>query len=220
MTALSRTAAFLALCSLLPASQAPVASFTATAANVAGAPDAIRIEVLRWSTGEERAALMSAWNLTGGAGRGASAGRGGRGILGPPPPPPTPQGMLEAALQKVSTVGYLWSSEVAGYALRYAGRVQGPNGAERIVLITGRRLGHTNTLWNPVPPGTAANYDFSVIELRVDAKGHGEGRISLTGKVAPDSAAGIVTLENYNAAPVVLKNLKRQAVSSPDRSEQ
>src|ERR1700727_480364 len=38
--------------------------FTATTDKVAGAPDAIRINVIRWSTDAERDQLLSAWNLT------------------------------------------------------------------------------------------------------------------------------------------------------------
>ena len=65
-------------------------SFTATTDGVAGAPDSIRIDLLRWSTDAERDQLMSAWNMAGrgsngpgAAGRGAAgrgeAGAGGRG---------------------------------------------------------------------------------------------------------------------------------------------
>jgi len=99
---------------------------------------------------------------------------------------------------------------VAGYALRYAGKVTAPDGAERIILITDRRLGKINDKWTPDDSGTAANYDFSVIELRVDAKGEGQGKISLTGKVAPDSTAKILTPENYESLPVVLTKIKRR----------
>jgi hypothetical protein len=95
--------------------------------------------------------------------------------------------------------------------------VTGPDG-DRILLITDRRLGGTNELWNlagpgkPVGPGNS--YEFSVIELRLNPKGEGEGRISLTGKVVPDSAAKIVAPENYTALPVVLKNLKSRPLEA------
>ena len=36
---------------------------TATTANVSGAPDSVRIEILRWSTDDERERLMAAWDL-------------------------------------------------------------------------------------------------------------------------------------------------------------
>jgi ankyrin repeat protein len=115
---------------------AAVASYTSTTANVSGAPDAIRIDILRWSTDAERDKLMDAWNLktgnanrggTGRGGRGAAAsggarggaGRGGRGGDEGTVSPPLPEAMLATALKEATTVGYLWSREVAGYALRY-----------------------------------------------------------------------------------------------------
>jgi hypothetical protein len=206
----------MALAGALAFAQAPGLHLTATSANVSGAPDAIRIDVLRWSTDAERDQLMSAWKMTnsapGRAGRGAGrggrgGGRGGRGGE-EAAAPPTPESTLAAALEQTPTVGYLWSSEVAGYALRYAGRVAGAEGSDRIILITQRRLGNMNSLWNPTGPATPLPYEFSVIELRLNAKGEGEGKASLTGKVTPDSAGKILTLENYDALPVILKNVK------------
>lgn len=182
-----------------PASEAGM-SFTATTANVAGAPDSIRIDILRWSTDEERDNLMSAWNGKGGR---PSAPKGRSNDVRPP----TPEGALAAALKETTTVGYLWSSEIAGYALRYAGKVTGPDGQERIILITHKRLGAMNDLWKPLSGGPAPAYDFSVIELRLNAKGVGEGKVSLTGKVAPDSAIKMIALENYEALPVVLSSV-------------
>ena len=196
----------------------PMLRFTATTENVVGAPDSIRIDLLRWSTDAERAQLLSAWNMTapaatpggrGGRGGRGGAGRGGRGGQEEETARPTPESTLAAALQQATTVGYLWSSEVAGYALRYAGKVSGPNGFDRIILITDRRLGSANDLWKPAATATPSTYPFSVIELRVNSKGEGDGKISLTGKVTVDSQAQIVAPENYEALPVVLKNLKR-----------
>ena len=203
-----------------PASE-HVLRLTATTANVSGAPDSIRIDVLRWSTDAERDQLMAAWNMTapaggragrGGRGGGRGGGGGGRGGRGgeEAAAPATPESTLAMALEQIPTVGYLWSSEVAGYALRYAGKMAGPDGGERVILITDRRLGNANDLWKPADPVAATKYEFSVIELRINAKGDGEGKTSLTGKVTPDSAAKMLTPENYDALPVVLKNVKRR----------
>jgi hypothetical protein len=204
----------------------PMLRFTATSANVSGAPDSIRIDLLRWSTDAERDKLMAAWNMKPGAvpsGAGAAGGRGGRGgagrggrggAAGGPGSerantPPSPERNLAAALQQATTVGYLWSSEVAGYAIRYAGKVSASDGSERIILITDRRMGENNHLWDLKGTTAATNYGFSVIELRINAKGEGEGRITLTGQVAPDSAAGIVAAASYEDLPVVLTKVKR-----------
>ena len=145
------------------------------------------------------------------AGRGAAGrgGRGGRGGDAAPEPPPTPESSLAAALEKAPTVGHLWSSEVAGYSVREALRLPQPDGGERIILITERRLGAWNDLWKPTGSATPTNYPFSVIELRLNAKGEGEGKASLTGKVTVDTAAKSLALENYAALPVIFKNVKR-----------
>src|SRR5579863_4727003 len=77
---------WVALAAGLATAQGPIVSFTATTENVAGAPDSIRIDLLRWSTDAERDQLVNAWNMTGAAGRGgrgaARGGRGGRGGRG------------------------------------------------------------------------------------------------------------------------------------------
>ena len=191
---------------------------TATTANVS-APDSVRIEILRWSTDDERERLMAAWDLKSSAGtpgldkgagkQGRGAGKG-RGPTSESSNNTTPEASLARALNETTTVGYLWSSEVAGYALRYAGKVDAADGSRKIILIT-RRLGAVNQRWNPTFQGTSNSYDFSVIELRLNAKGEGEGRASLVGKVAPDVAARIVTLENYDALPAVFHTVRMSA---------
>jgi hypothetical protein len=145
-----------------------------------------------------------------GSAAGGRAGRGGRGGDAPEAAPRTPEAALAAALPKAPVVGYLWSSEVAGYSLHYAVRMPDQGGGERIVLITDRRLGAFNDLWKPVGTDAASNYEFSVVELRLNAKGEGEGKASLTGKVTFDSASKTFGLENYGAAPVVFKGVKRR----------
>jgi len=107
-------------------------------------------------------------------------------------------------------VGHLWSSEVAGYSLRSASKIAEPDGGERIVLITDRRLGAWNDLWKPAGAGAVTEYEFSVIELHLNSKGEGEGKVSLATKVTADSAAKIIALESYSASPVVLKNVRRK----------
>jgi hypothetical protein len=69
---------------LLVMAQTPTVSFTAATDNVAGAPDNIKIDVLRWSTDAERDLLLGAWNLTAPAG---GKGKGGKGKAAPDPAP-------------------------------------------------------------------------------------------------------------------------------------
>jgi hypothetical protein len=60
---------------------APIARFLADAVNVESGPDAVRIEILAWSTDEDRTRFVNAWNLTlpAGARSGAAGARGGAG---------------------------------------------------------------------------------------------------------------------------------------------
>ncbi|MCU1335254.1 MAG: hypothetical protein JWO19_835 [Bryobacterales bacterium] len=117
---------------------------------------------------------------------------------------------MKAALGNTPIVGHLWSSEVAGYSLRSAVTLAEANGGERILLITDRRLGAWNDLWTPAGTDAANGYEFSIIDLRLNAKGEGEGKVSLIGKVAVDGAVKTIALENYDSLPVVLKNVRRK----------
>jgi hypothetical protein len=117
---------------------------------------------------------------------------------------------LAAALKKEPTVGILWTSEIVGYSIKYAYRVPQADGGERIILATDRRVGAWSNLWKLPESANATDYAFSIIELRVNSKGEGEGKISMTGKLAVDSNSKAIALEGYNALPVILKGVKRQ----------
>lgn len=137
-------------------------------------------------------------------GRGGARGRGDTDT-----PPETPQASLASALKKVSTVGILWTSETVGYSIKYAYRVPQPDGGERIILATDRRVGAWSNLWKPAGSANVTDYEFSLIELRVNSKGEGEGKGAVVGKVGVDTAAKSVVLDGYGTLPVVFKGVKR-----------
>jgi len=107
-------------------------------------------------------------------------------------------------------VGILWTSENVGYSIKYAYRLPQPDGGERIILATDRRIGMWSNLWTAGSGVTVTDYPFSIIELRINSKGEGEGRGVLTGKVAVESDTKSIALDNYTALPVILKGIKRQ----------
>lgn len=124
----------------------------------------------------------------------------------------TPEGSLMAALEKAPTLGYLWTSAISGYAVHYAVRVPQPDGGQKIILITDRRLGDQDDSWKPVGPAAASqpppnDYEFSILELHLNAKGEGEGKASVAGKLTLDNTSKAIVLENYGALPVVLKGV-------------
>jgi hypothetical protein len=189
----------------------PIASFIAATDNLVGQHDSVRIDVTRWSTNAERDQLTAAWKMAPppvAEARGGGKGKGGKGKGGEPAPlPKTPEESLAAALERVASAGTLWTQEMAGYTVRYAARFPAQDGGERIILITERRLGAWNNLWRPVS-GTPSSYEFSVLELHLNAKGEGEGKATVTGKVTVDDAAKTIALDHYAALPPVLKNVK------------
>ena len=107
----------------------------------------------------------------------------------------TPKLLSAAALKKAPTVGILWTSENVGYSIKYAYRV----------AATGRRRAHHPCNRSPCrhveqscgspQPADATDYTFSIIELRLNSKGEGEGRGVVTGKIVADGQRG----QNYRA---------------------
>jgi hypothetical protein len=222
-----RVAVLLALSATPLLAQRGEIDFTAVSANVDTPGTAVRIRLMRWSTDEERGPIVAALNPApadtaagaaspAAAGRGAGRGgrgRGGRG-RGATTTPLTPTAALTAAIGRAPTVGYIWTTEVTGYSIKYAYHMPAPDGGERIVLITDRRLGAYSPGWKltatgAVAAGTAAEYEFTLVEIRLDAKGAGEGKTSLTTKVAADNEARTVALDNYAATPAILEHVKR-----------
>ncbi len=110
------------------------------------------------------------------------------------------------------TFGYLWTSASAGYSIRYAYRIPQSDGGQRIILMTDRRLGAwTPDVWKPAAATVASDESpFSIIELRLNRSGQGEGKTSLTTKVTFEAATKSIALENYAAQPVILKSVARK----------
>jgi hypothetical protein len=172
---------------------------------------ALTITLSRWSTDAERAPLIAALSAPPPAPAravappAAAGGRaGGRGRGAPPPPPPSPFARLSAAIKAAPTLGYIWTDGVTGYSIKYAWRSPGTEEKERIVLVTDRRLNSHAPDW-AAASGAAGDAEFTVIELRIDGQGTGEGKTSLTTKVAIDTDAKTLALDGYAAAPALLK---------------
>jgi len=221
----SRPVGWLVLLLLAPAplsAQNTEIDFTAISANVTepGAPVTIRL--MRWSTDDERGPIVAALTPAADAGASAAApanpegrgaagrGRGGRGRgRGGPATPLTPIAAFTAALGRAPTVGYIWTPDVTGYAIKYAYHAASPDGGERIVFATDRRLGQYSPAWKLAAAAPATDYEFTLLEIRLDAKGSGIGKTSLTTKVVADNAARTVALDDYAGAAVILERVKR-----------
>jgi hypothetical protein len=206
-------------------------NLTAASSNVSESGSPVRIRILRWSTDEERGPVVAALNPSappaagpgpaaaglptgasaaagrrGGAGRGGARGLRGRGAASVAL---SPVAALTAAIGKAPTIGYIWTNDITGYSIKYAYHASLPGGGERIILATDRRLGAYTTAWRPVAATPVTDYEFTLFEIRLDAKGSGEGKTSLTTKVILDSEAGTLALDGYTATSAMLQNIKR-----------
>jgi hypothetical protein len=206
---------------LVAQSAPPVAELTATSANVSEPGTPVKIRILRWSTDEERAPIVAALNPPAAAGSaaapagapaeaargrgGAAAGRGrGRG-RGGAAAQLSPIAAFTAALGRAPTLGYIWTNEITGYSIKYAWHSLLPDGTDRIILASDRRLGAYTDAWKVTTPAPATDYTFTLIELRAGPKGALEGKTSLTNKIAIDHDAKTVALENYSTVPTTLR---------------
>lgn len=115
-----------------------------------------------------------------------------------------PEKLLDV-LQKLPRIGYIRTPGRLGYDLRFARKVRDEEGGERITIITDRYI----TMWEAANRPRTIDYPFTVIELRVNKAGEGEGKLSLFTKIEADRRNNTIVLENYGTQPVMLKNVRR-----------
>ncbi len=161
-------------------------TFSAKTVNLRiGSGQDLKIDVFRWSTDEERNVLL--------------------GLL-----KNNNDKALSEAIQKAPSLGNMWTNEGLGYTIRYAYRDALDKGSERVILVTDSRFGAwSGQLWKPLRAAATADYPFSLIELRLDGTG-GEGKMSLTSTVVADETGKTIALAAYDAAPVLLRSVKRE----------
>jgi hypothetical protein len=159
--------------------------YVANAVNLnRGASGTIEIAVNRWSTNAERDRLMKVL-LDQGAEK------------------------LLDVLQDIPRVGYFRTPDRIGWDLHFARKMNLPDGGQRVVLITDRRI----SFWEAANRPRSFDYPFTFIELRLNNDGEGEGKMSIATKIIPDKENNIITLENYDIQPVMLTKVKRERAS-------
>jgi hypothetical protein len=161
------------------------AKYTAFAVNLGGLTRAgasvVDLVVDRWSTDSERDQLMTTLVEKG------------------------PSKLL-SALQKLRRVGYIRTPNSIGYDLHFAMKLPGQDGGERIILATDRYIG----FWEARNQPRSIDYPFTLIEIRIDKDGDGEGKMSLATKIVVDKDDNTIVLENYDIQPVLLKSVRRE----------
>jgi len=160
------------------------AHFTATATNldptVRLTATLVDFTVTRWSTDAERQRLLSVLVDKG-------------------------QDKLLRALQDIPRVGTMKTPDALSYDLHYARQTRDGD-EDRVVLVTDRPI----AMWEQADFNRTLQYPFTVIEMRLDPSGRGEGKITVATKIIADPKTGQITLENYGTQPVRLSNVRRE----------
>jgi hypothetical protein len=91
-----------------------------------------------------------------------------------------------------------------GLDLHYAWQAPLPEGGRRIVIATDRYIGFQEARSQP----RTIDYPFTLMEIRVDKEGKGEGRMAVATKISFDKKKKQIELENYSSEPVRLNNLR------------
>ena len=159
--------------------------YTASAFNLNnGRTGTIDITVNRWSTDKQRDALMAVVVEKG------------------------PEKLLDA-LQDMPAMGHFGAPGNLSWDIHFARKMPLPDGGERVVLVTDRRIG----FWEARNQPRSYDYPFTVIELHINRDGEGEGKMSIATKVIYDKKENMITLENFQTTPVQLTNVKREKVT-------
>jgi len=156
--------------------------FTAFAVNLGSGPNAGSVDIVveRLSSDKEREGLIAAF-----------VEKGQDGLL--------------KALQKVKPrVGYMRLPTRVGYDLQYAYRFVNADGTIRVIIATDRKIGYQEASANP----RTMDYPFTLIEMRLDKEGKGEGHLALATQIRRSKDGKTVELENYGIAPVALNEIK------------
>ena len=183
-------AAVLGIAAVAAQTHGGLEKFTAFAVNLDGTAIAptgagvVEMLVERYSTDTEREKLMKALVEKG------------------------PEKLLDT-LQSLPRVGYIRTPNSIGYDLHYARKAPLPEGGEQIVLATDRYIG----FWEAANRPRTIDYPFTVIELRLNQDGGGEGKMSIATKITMDKDKKQIELENYGTQPVLLNNVRRVPVS-------
>jgi len=138
----------------------------------------VQINIERWTTNAEREALLTAL-VEGG------------------------QDKLLTALQAVKErTGFMRVPNSKGYELRYCRENILPDGTRQIVIMTDRTVSFLAASYQ----ATTMDYPFTLVEMRFDKEGKGEGKLLFGAKLT--LANKRLEIENYGQQPVRLSNVK------------
>ena len=116
---------------------------------------------------------------------------------------------LLSTLQRLPRIGYLRTPNSLGYDLKFAHKVPGEDGGEKITMMTDRYI----TFWEARNRPRTIDYPFTLVEVRINPEGKGEGKLSLATRITYDKKNNTVVLEDYKSQPTLLNEVKRERPS-------
>ncbi len=139
------------------------------------------IVITRWATDAENTQVMT--------------------ILGEQGP-----GKLLEYLRKAPRVGGVSAPGSLGLEIRFARRTAGTSGAEHVLLLTDRPIGAAEA----ANQSRSMDYPFTLVELKLNSAGRGEGTITLAARIGMDRFTKGIVLENIVDQPIRLNQVKRE----------
>lgn len=166
-------------------SNMPAERYTAVAVDMGGhgrsSIERIEIVVNRWSSDAQRDRLLSALFQGG-------------------------QDKMLDALLKLPRIGYIRAPGQLGYDLRFGQQTPLAEGGTKILLITDRYI----SFWEAANQPRSINYPFTVIELRANREGDGDGRMMVATRIGGDEKTKMIFLEDFGIQPVQLNQVRRE----------
>jgi hypothetical protein len=145
-----------------------------------GVASQVDIEITRWSSAEETQRMLGVLKQKG------------------------PEALLET-IRDAKSVGSIRTPGNLAYDLRYAFEEEVGDGIRRIVLITDRPI----SVWEAINRPRTIDYPFTFIELRVNNRGEGEGKLALATRIDISRTGRTLQLENYDTQPIHLNEVRR-----------
>lgn len=154
-----------------------------------GARTSVQINITRWSTDEERGALLTQLIENG-------------------------QEALNKSLNKQKETGWIRATgptrtgmrnTFPSERLRYAREFKGEDGKRRIVLALDRPISMAEAVYQP----RWRDYDVTLIVLDLDAENKGEGQLAMGVRLDVDREKKQLVIENFGTEPVRLMSVHK-----------
>lgn len=173
------------------AAAGPVEHFTATAVTASRAglpPAAVSVEIVidRWSTDAERGRVIE-----------SAKNESSKSLL--------------ALIRGLPSIGYISTPTSRGTSLHFAESRPIEGGGRRIIAVTDRPLA-ADTARTRTRRGD--DYPFSIVDIRIDSSGSGEGTLHYSARLSHDAKTGALETKDYASEPVRLTTIRSASASA------